>query len=401
MGHGKVAVLDGGLPKWKRKAGALEKGARQTQARTFHRQAGRRRSCAISTQVKGALGKTQMLDARSASRFNGERSRAARRPAHPATCRAPPMCLGAAVLTADGTLERRCVAAAALRRKRRRSARAHHHQLRLRHFRRHPDAGAGRNWARASSRSMTAPGRNGAGATTRRSRRDLTLMSVNPSARRIPMTVTFLEMTAKPSALPPPMPQGQDRAPARLKIRRSISIAISTTRSAANISGWTGGRSSDDKLAEIIQAPHQPSLCSVHGWKSRRHGRTGFPQADGSANIAYFGLMPEAMGKRLGFFFLYHTCMNAWAQPISRLPSIPAPWTIPGRCRFISGWASRLIRGKSALWNCPERGLQGKVARRSTSRRSHDRTAKNSPGAAWRWAWRSPSFSPPPISIWD
>ena len=39
----------------------------------------------------------------------------------------------------------------------------------------------------------------------------------------------------------------------------------------------------------------------------------------GIANIAYFGLMPEAIGQRLGYFFLYHTCMNAWAQPIQRL----------------------------------------------------------------------------------
>jgi GNAT superfamily N-acetyltransferase len=39
----------------------------------------------------------------------------------------------------------------------------------------------------------------------------------------------------------------------------------------------------------------------------------------GTANISYFGLMPEAIGKRLGYFFLYHTCMNAWAQPIQRL----------------------------------------------------------------------------------
>ena len=29
--------------------------------------------------------------------------------------------------------------------------------------------------------------------------------------------------------------------------------------------------------------------------------------------------MPEAIGKRLGYFFLYHTCLNAWARPIGRL----------------------------------------------------------------------------------
>ena len=39
----------------------------------------------------------------------------------------------------------------------------------------------------------------------------------------------------------------------------------------------------------------------------------------GTANIAYFGLMPEAIGKRIGYFFLYHTCINAWIQPIQRL----------------------------------------------------------------------------------
>ena len=40
---------------------------------------------------------------------------------------------------------------------------------------------------------------------------------------------------------------------------------------------------------------------------------------DGAANISYFGLMPEVIGRGLGFYLLYHSCMNAWAQPISRL----------------------------------------------------------------------------------
>ena len=34
--------------------------------------------------------------------------------------------------------------------------------------------------------------------------------------------------------------------------------------------------------------------------------------------LAYFGLMPEYVGRRLGFYFLYHACMNAWSRPISR-----------------------------------------------------------------------------------
>jgi GNAT superfamily N-acetyltransferase len=37
------------------------------------------------------------------------------------------------------------------------------------------------------------------------------------------------------------------------------------------------------------------------------------------ANLAYFGLVPEFVGRRLGFFFLYHAAVNAWARPISKL----------------------------------------------------------------------------------
>ena len=38
-----------------------------------------------------------------------------------------------------------------------------------------------------------------------------------------------------------------------------------------------------------------------------------------TGNLAYFGLMPEAVGQRLGYFFLYHAVMNAWLRPISKL----------------------------------------------------------------------------------
>src|SRR5471032_1052743 len=71
MGHDKVAVLDGGLPKWKAEGRRLEKGVSHSQpahftpkpiAALFRDFAG----------VKAALGNTQILDARSNSRFTGE-----------------------------------------------------------------------------------------------------------------------------------------------------------------------------------------------------------------------------------------------------------------------------------------------------------------------------------------
>ena len=131
------------------------------------------------------------------------------------------------------------------------------------------------------------------------------------------MTVTFLEMTAKPPALPPPDAQRPDRLSAGEKPPVHFYRYLYDTVGGKYF--WVDRRKlSDDKLAEIVHAP------STHLYILYTEGTPGGMaeldfRADGSANIAYFGLMPEALGKRLGYFFLYQTCMSAWAQPISKL----------------------------------------------------------------------------------
>ena len=102
---------------------------------------------------------------------------------------------------------------------------------------------------------------------------------------RVPMTVTFFEMTAKPSALPPPQPKGRH---AILKAENP-SPEFYRFLYVLYVEGCPAG------MAELDL------------------------RKDGVANISYFGLMPDFIGKRLGYFFLYHACQNAWAHPISRL----------------------------------------------------------------------------------
>ncbi len=70
FGHGNVAVLDGGLPAWKAVGGSLEKGATKFKPAHF---VARLDKVIVRDfqQVKDALGKTQLLDARSAPRFEG------------------------------------------------------------------------------------------------------------------------------------------------------------------------------------------------------------------------------------------------------------------------------------------------------------------------------------------
>ena len=71
MGHDKAAVLDGGLPKWKKEGRALEQGAANPMPARFTARpvAGEVKDYA---EVRQALGQAQMLDARSNSRFTGE-----------------------------------------------------------------------------------------------------------------------------------------------------------------------------------------------------------------------------------------------------------------------------------------------------------------------------------------
>jgi thiosulfate/3-mercaptopyruvate sulfurtransferase len=103
MGHDKIAVLDGGLPKWKAENRALEKGLAAPKPSQFTARpvAGQVRGFA---EVRAALGKAQILDARSNSRFTAEEKepRAGLRSGH------MPGAVNVhfrAVLNADGTLK--------------------------------------------------------------------------------------------------------------------------------------------------------------------------------------------------------------------------------------------------------------------------------------------------------
>jgi hypothetical protein len=137
------------------------------------------------------------------------------------------------------------------------------------------------------------------------------------AARRIPMTVTFLEMNARPTALPPPQPKG------KIALLKSEKPPAHFYRYLYDTIGkdyyWVDRKKlTPEGLEAVIQDPlNQMFVLYTEG------NPAGLAELDlrktGAANISYFGLMPEAIGKRLGYFFFYHTCMNAWAMPISRL----------------------------------------------------------------------------------
>ena len=135
--------------------------------------------------------------------------------------------------------------------------------------------------------------------------------------RRIPMTVTFLEMNARPHVTPPPAPKG------KVALLKAEKPAIHFYRYLYDTIGgdyyWVDRKKlSPTALAAAIQDPlNQIFVLYTEG------NPAGMAELDfrksGQANISYFGLMPDAIGRRLSFFFLYHCVMNAWAEDITRL----------------------------------------------------------------------------------
>ena len=143
-------------------------------------------------------------------------------------------------------------------------------------------------------------------------------MSTEPKTpRRIPMTVTFLEMRQRPSGLVPPQPRG------KIAILRAEKPSVHFYRYLYDAVGkdyvWVDRKKLDDvALAKILDAPTL-ELYVLYA-EGAPAGMAELDFADPKvAHLAYFGLMPEAIGRGLGTYFLYQACAICWSRPITNL----------------------------------------------------------------------------------
>ena len=135
--------------------------------------------------------------------------------------------------------------------------------------------------------------------------------------RGLPTTVTYLECLARPSPPGPPRPM------MKTAILRSENPPVHFYRYLYDTIGhdyfWVERRKwGDDVLAAMLaEAKVELYVLYVSGVPA------GMAELDfreeKAGQIAYFGLMPDFVGHRLGPWFLYQTCELAWSKPIPKL----------------------------------------------------------------------------------
>ncbi|MDW6020208.1 GNAT family N-acetyltransferase [Mesorhizobium sp. BAC0120] len=129
--------------------------------------------------------------------------------------------------------------------------------------------------------------------------------------QRIPVTVTFLEMTAPPAHYPP-LPVGR-----QIALLKARNIPLHYYRYLMDRVGrkwhWVNAlRLSDDELAEGLAAPGRDiRVLYLDGVPA------GFfdlkPHLPESVELAYFGMMEQAMGQGMGRWFLGAAIEAAWS----------------------------------------------------------------------------------------
>ncbi|MGB8602241.1 MAG: GNAT family N-acetyltransferase [Rhizomicrobium sp.] len=135
--------------------------------------------------------------------------------------------------------------------------------------------------------------------------------------KTVGMTVTFLHMHQRSVMVAPTAPKE------KVAILRADHPPVHFYRYLYNAVGgpwlWVERRKmSDETLSAIITNPlNELYVLYVAGCPAGM-GEIDFRKPD-TAQIAYFGLVPDYIGRRLGYFFLYHVVANAWSRAVHKV----------------------------------------------------------------------------------
>lgn len=135
---------------------------------------------------------------------------------------------------------------------------------------------------------------------------------------KLRVVITRLEMTRPPRLPAPPPPS------LKLAVLRAEAISVPFYRYLYNTVGapwlwYERRRMSDAELAAIVQNPAVDVYVLYAGGEPAGYAELDRRRMPDEIELAYFGLMPGFIGRRLGPWFLHWIVDAAWAQAPGRL----------------------------------------------------------------------------------
>lgn len=171
---------------------------------------------------------------------------------------------------------------------------------------------------------------------------------------RLSLTITYLEMTSRPRLAHPPMPVGTP-----LAFMRAVDPTLPFYRFLYNKVGepwlwWERRAMSDDELAAIISDERvEIYVLYVDGVPA------GFAELDrrGEPDIelAYMGLMPAFVGRKLGPYLLHAAIDTAWSHNPRRLTVNTCELDHPKALALYQRFGFRPYDQKKVEWTDPRR----------------------------------------------
>ena len=161
---------------------------------------------------------------------------------------------------------------------------------------------------------MMAAGSNGAPTTTLKSRLAETVIDKPKPGDEIEYTVTYLEMAERPVAPTPARPSNVQTALLRAE-DPPAEYFLYLYGMVGRDYEWTDWfqRPREDVEAFVSNPDVVLYTLMLEGWPG------GFFMLDaseaGTCDLAYFGLMPQAVGRKLGHWFLSTAVESGWAMP--------------------------------------------------------------------------------------
>jgi GNAT superfamily N-acetyltransferase len=169
---------------------------------------------------------------------------------------------------------------------------------------------------------------------------------------QVSVRVTFLRMEHPPAGPLPPLPPGAE-------VRRDRWCSVAQYRRLYDTVGeqyvwWLRRVTPDHQLAAMLRDPRVAiHVLTVNGEEAGFYelDRTPWP----AVNLSYFGLMPHAIGRGLGFPFLCHAVTTVWEMRPRAMTvntcTADHPRALPNYLR--AGF--RPVREVDEVWNVPLR----------------------------------------------